>query len=88
MVDERRINPMNHNEPHPALAGLLRMLPYDRAPISADEKDKFVQLFRTVLDYVYPNQPETVTTINCHGCGQAILVGQLHRCTGSLQGRV
>jgi len=58
MVDERRINPMNNNDPHPSLAGLLRILPRDRDPISEAEKQKFMEVFRVVLDYVYPTQQE------------------------------
>jgi hypothetical protein len=55
MVDERRITPTNNTEPHPALIGLLRMLPKDRDPISAAEKEKFLAVFRAVLDYVNPD---------------------------------
>jgi hypothetical protein len=57
MVAERRINPTNNTEPHPALVGLLRMLPNDRNPIPAAEKDKFMDLIRVVLDYVHPSAP-------------------------------
>jgi hypothetical protein len=55
VVDERRINAQNNSDPHPALLGLLRMLPNDRAPIPEAEKEEFVTLFRAVLNYVHPS---------------------------------
>jgi hypothetical protein len=48
------IDPRNNNEPHPALAGLLRMLPRERDPMPPKDKEAFMAVFSAVFDYVYP----------------------------------